>query len=128
MFQRIKSFLFENKSAKQTVAKNTVWLSISNFGGRLLKAIVIIYGARVLGAAGYGTYSYAVTLAGFFTIFIDPGINYVLVRDGAKGSDDERRVLFSTMLAMKAAVIAVSVGVVIWIAPWFSTLPGAKEL
>ena len=86
MWQKIKSFLFENKTAKQTVAKNTVWLSISNFGGRLFKAAIIIYAARMLGAAGYGVFSYAVTLAGFFTLFVDPGINSVLIREGAKGN------------------------------------------
>lgn len=94
MWQRIKSFLFENKTAKQTVAKNTVWLSISNFGGRLIKAVIIIYAARILGAAGYGVFSYAVTLAGFFGLFVDPGINSVLIREGSKASPEERKSLF----------------------------------
>jgi PST family polysaccharide transporter len=128
MWQRIKSFLFENKTAQQTVAKNTAWLSISNFGGRLIKAAIIIYGARVLGAAGYGVFSYAVTLAGFFTLFVDPGINAVLIREGAKASQEERRSLFSTTLLMKAIIIAASILIVVTIAPLFSTLPGAKVL
>ena len=42
MFKKIKAFLFKNTTAKQTIAKNTFWLSISNFGGRLIKAIIII--------------------------------------------------------------------------------------
>lgn len=128
MWQKIKSFLFENKTARQTVAKNTVWLSISNFGGRFIKAAIVIYGARVLGTAGYGVFSYAVTLAGFFTLFVDPGINSVLIREGAKASPQERQTLFSTTLLMKAAVIAASVLVVVLVAPFFSTLPGAKVL
>ena len=109
MWQKIKSFLFENKTAKQTVAKNTVWLSISNFGGRIIKATIIIYGARVLGAAGYGVFSYAVTLAGFFTLFVDPGINAVLVREGAKATPGSDKSLFATTLIMKAVIIAASV-------------------
>jgi PST family polysaccharide transporter len=128
MWQKIKSFFFENKTAKQTVAKNTAWLSISNFGGRIIKAAIIIYGARVLGAAGYGIFSYAVTLAGFFTFFVDPGINSVLIREGAKASPEERRSLFSTALIMKAVVIAASMLIIVTIAPLFSTLPGAKIL
>ena len=128
MPQKIKDFLFKNTSPKQTVAKNTVWLSISQFGARIVKAFIIIYAARVLGAAGYGVFSYAATLAGFFGIFVDPGINSVLVRDGAKASPTERQSLFSTTLIMKAMAIAVSVLVVIFIAPFFSTLPGAKIL
>jgi O-antigen/teichoic acid export membrane protein len=128
MWQKIKSFLSENKTSSQTVAKNTVWLSISNFGGRIIKAVIVIYGARVLGAAGYGVFSYAVTLAGFFTLFVDPGINSVLIREGAKATPQERKSLFSTTLIMKAVMIAASVVIVVTIAPLFSTLPGAKIL
>lgn len=128
MWQRIKSFLLENKTSKQTVAKNTTWLSISNFGGRLLKAAIVIYAARVLGAAGYGVFSYAVTLAGFFTLFTDIGINSVILRDGAKMSSEERGSLFSTTLLMKAILVAASVVLIITLAPFFSTLPGAKVL
>ena len=98
MWRRIKSFLLENKTPKQTVAKNTAWLSISDFGGRLLKAASSIYGARVLGAARYGVFSYAVALAGFFTLFIDPGINAILIREGAKATPEDGRSLFSTTL------------------------------
>jgi O-antigen/teichoic acid export membrane protein len=128
MWKRIKSFLFENKTSKQTVAKNTVWLSISNFGGRLIKAIIVIYGARVLGAAGYGVFSYAVTLAGLFAIFIDLGINSILIRDGAKTSPDERQRLFSTTLLMKVILMAAVIIFIVTVAPYFSTLPGARVL
>ncbi len=128
MSQKIKNFLFKNTTAKQTVAKNTVWLSISQFGARIIKAAIVIFAARVLGAAGYGVFSYAITLAGFFGIFVDPGINSVLIRDGAKATPEERQSLFSTTLIMKAVILAFSVVVVIFIAPLFSTLPGAKIL
>jgi O-antigen/teichoic acid export membrane protein len=128
MWRKIKSFLFKNGTSTQTVAKNTVWLSISNFGGRMLKAIIVIYAARVLGTEGYGVFSYAVTLAGFFTLFVDPGINAVLIREGAKASPEERQKLFATTLLMKIVIIAASVLVVVTIAPLFSTLPGAKIL
>jgi O-antigen/teichoic acid export membrane protein len=128
MSQKIKDFLFKNTTTKQTVAKNTVWLSISQFGARIFKAFIIIYAARVLGAAGYGIFSYVVTLAGFFGIFVDLGINSVLIRDGSKASPEERQSLFSTTLIMKAIAIAASVLIVMFVAPLFSTLPGAIML
>lgn len=128
MFQKIKSFLFKNTSEKQTVAKNTVWLSISNFGGRLIKAVVVIYAARVLGAADWGLFSYAVTLAGFFTLLVDPGINAILVREGVRAPRDERLALFSTTFAVKVALILASAAFIIFVAPSFSTLPGALTL
>ncbi len=128
MIKRIKTFLFENKGAKQTIAKNTVWLSISNYGGRLIKAAIVIYGARALDAAGYGVFSYALTLAGFVSLFLDPGINSILVRETAKASEEERMKVFSTTLAIKAILVVFGVLIVLFVAPTFSTLPGAAAL
>jgi len=110
------------------VAKNTFWLSVSNFGGRLIKAIIIIYAARVLGTAGYGIFSYAITLAGFLTLFMDPGINGILIRDASNVDEEERRTIFGTMFAMKIILLIVGVLVILFIAPLFTTLPGAKVL
>jgi O-antigen/teichoic acid export membrane protein len=128
MFKKIKAFLFKNTSTKQTVAKNTVWLSISNFGGRIIKAGVIIYAARVLGTDGYGVFSYAITLAGFLTLFMDPGINGILIRDASKASEEERRTIFSTTFVIKIFLLLIGVAVIIFAAPYFTTLPGAKVL
>ncbi|HVM77112.1 MAG TPA: flippase [Candidatus Paceibacterota bacterium] len=125
---RIKAFLFKNESAKQTIAKNSFWLSVSNFGGRFIKAAIVIYGARVLGTEGWGVFSYAITLSGFLTLFMDPGLNGILMRDIAKSDDEDRHKLFSTTFAMKIVLMLVGVGVIIFIAPFFSTLPGAKAL
>ncbi len=124
----LRSFLFNNKSTEQTVAKNTVWLSISNFGGRLLKAVVIIYAARVLGTSSWGIFSYAVTLAGFFTLFVDPGINAMLMREGAKKSGDEQMSFLSTTLYIKLALALLCVVFILLVGPYFTTLPGAKLL
>ena len=128
MFQKIKNFLFKNSSAKQTAAKNTVWLSISNFGGRLIKAVIIIYATRVLGAGQFGLFSYAVTLAAFFTLFVDPGISTVLTREGAKSSVEERRVVFSTTFVMRLCFTIFGCALIFFVAPLFSTLPGAGAL
>ncbi len=128
MLKKIKGFLFKNTNTKQTVAKNTFWLTVSNFGGRLVKAGVIIYAARVLGTAEYGVFSYAITLAGFLTLFMDPGINWTLVRETAKADEEHRRTLFSTTFALKAVLIAAGVAIIVYLAPLFSTLPGAKAV
>jgi PST family polysaccharide transporter len=124
----IRSFLLENRTTGQTVAKNTIWLSISNFGGRLLKAVVIIYAARVLDPVGWGIFSYAVTLAGFFTLFVDPGINVMLMREGSKTDEDGKARVFSTTFYMKLVLIALVVLFVIFVGPLFTTLPGASAL
>ena len=126
MIQKIRSFLFENKTTKQTVTKNAFWLTVSNFGGRLIKAGVIVYAARALGTANYGVFSYAITLAAFLTLFMDPGINSILMRDASKSNDTVQREFFSTMLVLKAALLVIGVSIILLVAPFFSTLPGAK--
>src|ERR1700722_8763903 len=128
MWDNIRSFLFKNTNSKQTVAKNTVWLSISNFGGRMIKAVIVIYAARVLGASEYGVFSYAITLAGFLSIFTDPGINSVLLRDASKASDEERSAIFSATGVLKLSLVLIGICTIIFIGPYFSTLPGAKIL
>ena len=128
MRKRIKSFLFKNTSTGQTVAKNTFWLTVSNFGGRLIKAIIIVYAARVLGTAGYGVLSYTLTLAGFASLFIDPGVNAIVARETSKGDYERKMTILSTTFVLKLVLIAVGALVVFFIAPFFSTLPGAKAL
>ncbi|MCL5004783.1 MAG: hypothetical protein M1170_02470, partial [Patescibacteria group bacterium] len=61
MLQKIKSFLFENKTTRQTIAKNTFWLFFGEISSRVLRAAIVIYAARVLGADGWGVFSYAIT-------------------------------------------------------------------
>jgi O-antigen/teichoic acid export membrane protein len=129
MLHRVKSFLFKNTSTRQTVAKNTFWLAVSNFGGRLIRAIIIIYGARVLGAAGWGIFSYGVTLAAFLTPFTDIGLSQILIRETAKTSDPERRArVIATTLTIKLFLLLVGVAIVVLAAPYFTTIPEARAL
>ena len=100
IIKRLKSLLFENKGLRQTITKNVFWLSISQFGSRLIRAVIIIYAARALGTAEYGVFSYLLGLAGFFTIFGDIGINQIITREMAK-KPERQSIYFSTAFWMK---------------------------
>jgi PST family polysaccharide transporter len=128
MFKKIKAFLFENRSGRQRVAKNTAWLTISNYGGRLIKAAIVIYAARVLDTAGYGVFSYAVTLAGFVALFLDPGVNFILIRETTKVSEERKMAVFATTFLIKLTLVVIGVLLIIFVGPSFSTLPGAAAL
>ncbi|OGZ00127.1 MAG: hypothetical protein A2945_00345 [Candidatus Liptonbacteria bacterium RIFCSPLOWO2_01_FULL_52_25] len=129
MLKKIKGFLFENSTTRQTVAKGAFWLTVSNVGGRLLRSVIIIYAARVLGAEGWGVFSYAITLAAFLTMFTGFGIDPVLVRETAKlSTHEERSRLVATTLAIKLVLMTLGVLVVLFIAPHFTTIPEAKIL
>ncbi|MEK7077072.1 MAG: flippase, partial [Patescibacteria group bacterium] len=129
MFQKIKSFLLENQTVRQTVAKNTFWLAVSNIGGRLLRAVIIIYAARVLGAAEWGVFSYAIGLAALLTIFTDLGIGPTITRETAKIADPGYKTrILSTAFFIKLAILAIGVNLVLFIAPHFTSIEKAKMI
>jgi len=127
MIAKIRSFLFENKTARQTVAKNTFWLAVSQLGSRLIRAAIIIYAARVLGAAEYGLFSYVLGFAGFFTIFSDIGVGHLLTRDTAR-HPDERPQYFSNSFWAKITLLALTAVLIIFIAPHITNIEMAKAL
>jgi len=126
MFQKIKSWLLENRSLRQTIIKNTFWLTISNILGRLIKAALIIFAARILGVASYGIFSYALSLAAFFTIFSDIGIGPILTRETAKQNISQE--YLSTALIIKFCLVSFSVLLIVFIAPFFTKIPEAISL
>ncbi|OGZ53388.1 MAG: hypothetical protein A3B25_02090 [Candidatus Ryanbacteria bacterium RIFCSPLOWO2_01_FULL_48_26] len=129
MFYKIKSFLFDNATMRQTVAKNVFWLSVSNFGGRFLRAAIIIYGARVLGTTEWGIFSYAISLVTFITVFVDAGVSQILVREFSKTPDPiSQRQVISTSFLLKGALILIGVLGIVWLGPFLTSIEGVKAL
>jgi len=118
MIHRIRSFLFENKTTSQTIAKNTFWLFFGTFGAKIIKAGLIIYAARVLGAHGWGVFAYVLSLAGLFTIFIDFGINALITRESTRDLSLQQK-YFSTAFFIKLISLAIITVAIIFIAPFF---------
>lgn len=127
MYRKLKSFLLVNRSEKQTVAKNTFWLTSGTVVSKAIRAILIIYAARVLGAAGYGVYSYVLSLAGFFTAFSDIGLTQLLTREAVKKPERVASYI-STTFVLKLAVIIATVIATIFLAPLFVHIDAAKPL
>ena len=127
MIQRLKDLLFTNRSAKQTIVKNVFWLSVGQIGSRLIRAAIIIYAARVLGAAEYGIFSYVLGLAGFFTIFADLGVSPLMTREIA-GHPDKRATYFVSAFWLKNILLAITAALIIFVAPKFSNIEAAIAL
>jgi len=124
---KLRSFLFQNKSTGQIIAKNTFWLSFSQLTRKIIRFALIVYAARTLGVEGYGVFAYALGLAGFFAIFSDIGISGLLIRDfSVEGKITPK--LLSTFLYIKLFLIGVSVSLVLYVAPLFTNIPEALPL
>jgi O-antigen/teichoic acid export membrane protein len=109
------------------VLKNTVWLSFGTLFGRTIKAILIIYIARMLGAAGYGVFSYVLNIAALFTIFSDIGISPILTREASRSPENLKRFL-STSLVIKLVLLSLGTLLIVFVGPPLTGLSEAIPL
>jgi len=118
---KLRSFLFQNQSTSQTIAKNTLWLSASHIFGRLIKAGLLIYAARLLGTSGYGVFSYTMSILVLFSIFADTGIGALVTRNISM-TDKIHKSFLATSLAIKLSFILLSSLAILFIAPLFTKI------
>jgi len=109
-FDGIKSIFFDNVNIRQTIFKNTFWLGLASGVSKLLKFILFIYIARILGATEYGKFTFAFAFIGLFIIFADLGLSQIITREFAREKEKERE--FSAILSLK---IFLSLGTLILI-------------
>ncbi len=107
--------------------KNAFWLSAGQIGSRFLRAFIIIYAARMLGAAEYGVFSYVLGIAGFFTIFSDIGLTAILTREVSQKPKQATN-YFSTKFILKIALLLATAVLVIFVAPHFTSIAAAQAL
>jgi O-antigen/teichoic acid export membrane protein len=91
-FKQLKAFFLENRTTKQTIVKNTFWLTVSSIFSKLFKYFLIIYAARLLGVIQYGYFNFAMSFAALFAIFADLGISSLISRDLAKDKETEIKI------------------------------------
>lgn len=65
----------------KTIMKNSIVLLLSQIITFAIGFAYITYTARYLGVEEFGAFSFAIAFSGIFTIFIDFGINTLVVRD-----------------------------------------------
>lgn len=106
----LKSLLLDNKSIKQTVFKNTFWLGISEAVSRVLRMILMIYVARILGATEYGKFTFALAFISLFSIVYESGLPLIITREFS--GETEREEEFYSVLSLK---IVLSLGALILI-------------
>src|SRR3989339_817639 len=85
-----RSLLFFNLHPRQTVIKNAVWLGLAQVLSKLLKLVLVIVSARLLGPRGFGTFNYVLSIMSVYFIFSDWGINTLIVRDYQQKPDIAR--------------------------------------
>ncbi len=127
---RTLGLLLNNVTPGQTIAKNMVWLTVSNVGGRLVRSLIIIYAARVLGAGPWGVFSYAITLTAFFMLLTDFGINGLLTRETTKLRHDLPALhkVLSTAFIIKMCLLAITLPLIIFLGPHFTNIDEVQKI
>lgn len=128
MLLKIKNFLFNNTNVRQTIIKNTFWLSVGSITSKIIRAILVIYAARVLGAGEYGVFSYALGLVSIFSIFADVGLSPLLTRELSRHAGEEKKQYVSSIILSKFALVALSLLLVVIFSPLISNITEATKL
>ncbi len=122
-----RAFLFTNQGMKQTVTKNTFWLSFGEIMGRVLRLFIVVYAARVLGAAGWGAFSYLTSLAAILTVFSDVGLSSVVIREVTKNPQLKDK-YFSSAFLFKFILTVLSFLIIVFLAPHITNIQVSRTL
>lgn len=123
----ILNWLLKNQTVNQTIAKNTFWLFFGQIMSRVLRAAIVIYAARVLGAASWGAFSYALGVAAFLTIFSDIGINALITKESSRNPQLKDQYL-STAFFTKLGLLIIFVAAVIILFPHLTKIEEASAI
>lgn len=104
-----------------------MWLFAGSAGSSVLRGVIVMYAARKLGVEGYGIFSYALGLAGFFLFFKNIGVDGILTREIAKYPERQHH-YFSTALGIEIVLLAITAFLLIFVAPLFSGVEEAVVL
>jgi len=80
LMEFFKNSLLKNTTTRQTILKNTFWFTVSQGLSKVLRAIIVIYAARVLGTTQWGIFSFLLSLASILVLFSELGINSLVTR------------------------------------------------
>ena len=127
MLRKVGNFLLVNNSVRQTFVKNTFWLFVGETVNRLFKFVLILYAARILGVAGWGTLSYAFGVVGLFLMLSDLGLNVLIIREIAKKSEQKFQYL-STAFFIRLTLLIVSVCLALITVPYISNIPDLRNI
>lgn len=116
MLLKLKNFLLKNQNPEQTIVKNIFWLSATQ-GSRVLRVITLIYAARILGAAEYGLFSYALGIMAVLSFLSDIGTDDILTREIAKNKDKGSN-YFATVFWIRIVLVLITILVIIAAVPY----------
>ena len=87
-----------------TIVRNTAVMMAARLISRVFQFFLLIYAARILGAADFGIFSWAFALTGLIAVFMDPGLSRYTVQQLSR-SQNEIPVYFGGNLVIKTVLV-----------------------
>ncbi len=126
MSNAITSFLFSNTSVRQTIFKNTFWITLSAGICKALRAVLIIYLARALGPTDYGKFAFALAFISLFVSFFDMGVPIIATREFSK--EGAKREEFNSLISLKIVLGIATVILIFSLSLFITSSPEIQRL
>jgi len=97
--------------SERNLAKNTVFYSVALAGQKALAFVYFIVLARSINVEDQGRFSFALSFASIFAMFLDLGLTSVLIRETAKSREDSEKQLAS-IIGFKLLASVVIYGII----------------
>ena len=97
--KELPNLFFKNLGLRQTVIKNTFWLTVSEVIFRLSQFLLIIYSIGILGATEFGKFAFAFAFVSLFAFFSDFGLSDIATREFSQDKRKEKE--YSSVLGLK---------------------------
>jgi len=125
--KNIKTLLFENIGIKQTIFKNTLWLSIAEISTRLIGFFIVIWLARHFGPGTYGKFAFALSFVALFAVFTDFGFTTLIVREIARDKFKTPQYI-DNIIMMKVILGLITLGLIAFLIQFLGKEPEVLKL
>lgn len=89
---KFAKLFFHNLTPYQIIAKNSFWLTSGKILGGVLRALLVISSARILGPEHYGNFALAINFVLIFSFLPEFGLTAILTRELSKEKYDKQKI------------------------------------
>lgn len=103
--KKIINLFLNNISLTQIITKNSFWIIEGKLIGGILRALLVIFSARILGPSLYGSFALAMNTVLIFSFLPELGLTAILTRELSKKETDKEKIFngilsFSILLSV----------------------------
>jgi O-antigen/teichoic acid export membrane protein len=108
----MRSILFENRTLKQTIFKNTFWLVVAEVVQKGVVFLIVVWLARHFGPVIYGQWAFALSFVMIFSVLADFGFSTLTIREIACDKSQASQYIDNT-LVMKLILGLITLGLIV---------------